>query len=95
MPAKKTTQTKSKSTKKVAAKKPAAKKVVAKKSAVKKVTAKKTPAKKSVVKKKPKLKVVATTNKSKIAHSYSLDEYGLTEKKVRDQFSDYMLNYDF
>jgi hypothetical protein len=35
------------------------------------------------------------TNKSKIAHSYSLDEYGLTEKKVRDQFSDYMLNYDF
>ena len=35
------------------------------------------------------------TNKSKIAHSYSLDEYGLTEEKVRDQFSDYMLNYDF
>ena len=55
MPVKKTTETKS--TKKTVAKKPVAKKTVAKKTA----------AKKPVAKKKPKLKVVATTNKSKIA----------------------------
>jgi len=60
MPVKKTTETKS--NKKTVAKKTAAKKTVAKKTA-----AKKTVAKKPVAKKKPKLKVVATTNKSKIA----------------------------
>ena len=70
MPVKKTTETKS--NKKTVAKKPVAKKTVAKKTAAKKPVAKKTAAKKTVVKKpvakkKPKLKVVATTNKSKIA----------------------------
>jgi DnaK suppressor protein len=65
MPVKKTTETKS--NKKTVAKKTAAKKTVAKKTAAKKTVAKKTVAKKPVAKKKPKLKVVATTNKSKIA----------------------------
>ena len=65
MPVKKTTETKS--NKKIVAKKPVAKKTVAKKTAAKKPAAKKTVAKKPVAKKKPKLKVVATTNKSKIA----------------------------
>ena len=70
MPVKKTTETKS--NKKTVAKKPVAKKTVAKKTAAKKPVAKKTAAKKTVAKKpvakkKPKLKVVATTNKSKIA----------------------------
>ena len=70
MPVKKTTETKS--NKKTVAKKPVAKKTVAKKTAAKKPVAKKTAAKKPVAKKpvakkKPKLKVVATTNKSKIA----------------------------
>ncbi|MDA9143333.1 RNA polymerase-binding protein DksA [Gammaproteobacteria bacterium] len=65
MPVKKTTETKS--NKKTVAKKPVAKKPVAKKTVAKKTAAKKTVAKKPVAKKKPKLKVVATTNKSKIA----------------------------
>ena len=34
-------------------------------------------------------------NKSMSSHNYSLGEFGLTEKKVKDQFRDYMLNYDF
>ena len=33
--------------------------------------------------------------KSMSSHNYSLGEFGLTEKKVKDQFRDYMLNYDF
>ena len=33
--------------------------------------------------------------KSMSSHNYSLNEFGLTEKKVRNQFRDYMLNYDF
>ena len=33
--------------------------------------------------------------KSMSSHNYSLNEFGLTEKKVKDQFRDYMLNYDF
>ena len=65
MPVKKTTETKS--NKKTVAKKTVAKKPVAKKTVAKKTAAKKTVAKKPVAKKKPKLKVVATTNKSKIA----------------------------
>ena len=65
MPVKKTTETKS--NKKTVAKKPVAKKTVAKKTAAQKPVAKKPVAKKPVAKKKPKLKVVATTNKSKIA----------------------------
>lgn len=93
MPAKKTTQTKSKSTKKVAAKKPAAKKVVAKKSAVKKVTAKKTPAKKSVVKKKPKLKVVATTNKSKIAPYKAKKKEKYMSAAMKRHFTAVLLNW--
>ena len=32
---------------------------------------------------------------SKETHLYSLNEFGLNEDKVRDQFRDYMLNYDF
>jgi len=93
MPAKKTTQTKSKSTKKVAAKKPAAKKVVAKKSAVKKVTAKKAPAKKSVVKKKPKLKVVATTNKSKIAPYKAKKKEKYMSAAMKRHFTAVLLNW--
>ena len=65
MPVKKTTETKS--NKKTVAKKPVAKKPVAKKPVAKKPVAKKTVAKKTAAKKKLKLKVVATTNKSKIA----------------------------
>jgi hypothetical protein len=34
-------------------------------------------------------------DKSKETHLYSLNEFGLNEDKVRDQFRDYMLNYDF
>ena len=34
-----------------------------------------------------------TTSKS--LHQYSLKEFGLNEKNVRDEFRDYMLNYDF
>ena len=33
--------------------------------------------------------------KIKSSHNYSLDEFGLNEKNVKDQFRDYMLNYDF
>jgi len=54
---------KAKAGKAVAKKSAPAKKAVAKKAVAKKAT----PAKKTVAKKKPKLKVVATTNKSKIA----------------------------
>ncbi len=102
MPAKKTTEIKSKSTKKVAAKKPAAKKVVAKKSAkkvvakksaVKKVTAKKAPAKKSVVKKKPKLKVVATTNKSKIAPYKAKKKEKYMSAAMKRHFTAVLLNW--
>jgi hypothetical protein len=32
---------------------------------------------------------------SKSLHQYSLKEFGLNEKNVRDEFRDYMLNYDF
>ncbi|MDB4591520.1 RNA polymerase-binding protein DksA [Gammaproteobacteria bacterium] len=93
MPAKKTTETKSKSTKKVAAKKPVAKKVVTKKSAVKKVAAKKAPAKKSVVKKKPKLKVVATTNKSKIAPYKAKKKEKYMSAAMQRHFTAVLLNW--
>tara|TARA_Y200000002_G_scaffold85745_1_gene68256 strand:+ start:414 stop:1532 length:1119 start_codon:yes stop_codon:yes gene_type:complete len=33
--------------------------------------------------------------KTKSSHHYSLAEFGLNEKNVKDQFRDYMLNYDF
>jgi hypothetical protein len=28
-------------------------------------------------------------------HNYSLNEFGLNEKNIKDQFRDYMLKYDF
>jgi hypothetical protein len=34
-------------------------------------------------------------SKSKRKHNYSLTEFGLNEKNIKDQFSDYMLKYDF
>ncbi|MDG1949049.1 MAG: sulfotransferase [SAR86 cluster bacterium] len=34
-------------------------------------------------------------SKSKRKHNYSLNEFGLNEKNIKDQFSDYMLKYDF
>ena len=78
MPAKKTTKTKKNTTKKTVAKKTTTKKAVAKKTTSKKVVAKKAVAKKTTskkvaakkvtpIKKAALKKVVATTNKSKIA----------------------------
>ena len=34
-------------------------------------------------------------SKSKRKHNYSLSEFGLDDKNIRDQFRDYMLKYDF
>ena len=34
-------------------------------------------------------------SKSKRKHNYSLNEFGLNEKNIKDQFRDYMLKYDF
>jgi DnaK suppressor protein len=83
MPAKKTTETKSKSTKKTVAKKPVAKKTVAKKPV----------AKKTVAKKKPKLKVVATTNKSKIAPYKAKKKEKYMSAAMKRHFTAVLLNW--
>ena len=109
MPAKKIKETKKNTTKKTVAKKTTAKKAVAKKTAAKKVTtkkavAKKTAAKKSTtkktvakkvipIKKAALKKVVATTNKSKIAPYKSKKNEKYMSAAMKRHFTAVLLNW--
>ena len=109
MPAKKIKETKKNTTKKAVAKKTTAKKAVAKKTAAKKVTtkkavAKKTAAKKSTtkktvakkvipIKKAALKKVVATTNKSKIAPYKSKKNEKYMSAAMKRHFTAVLLNW--
>jgi len=90
MPAKKTTKTKKNTTKKTVAKKTTTKKVVAKKTVAKKTASKKAAAKKvTPIKKAALKKVVATTNKSKIA-PYKAKK----NEKIMESFKNLTLNFE-
>ena len=94
MPAKKIKETKKNTTKKAVAKKTTAKKAVAKKTAAKKVTTKKTVAKKVIPIKKAALKkVVATTNKSKIAPYKSKKNEKYMSAAMKRHFTAVLLNW--
>ncbi|MGB2329027.1 MAG: RNA polymerase-binding protein DksA, partial [Gammaproteobacteria bacterium] len=89
MPAKKTTKTKKNTTKKTVAKKTTTKKAVAKKTTSKKVAAKKvTPIKKAALK-----KVVATTNKSKIAPYKAKKNEKYMSAAMKRHFTAVLLNW--
>jgi DnaK suppressor protein len=109
MPAKKTKETKKNTTKKAVAKKTATKKVVAKKVTTKKAVAKKAPAKKTAVKKSTNKKtvakkvtpikkaalkkVVATTNKSKIAPYKAKKNEKYMSAAMKRHFTAVLLNW--
>jgi len=93
MPAKKTKETKKKITKKTVAKKAPVKKTVAKKAPVKKTVAKKAPVKKTTTKKRPALKVVATTNKSKIAPYKSKKNEKYMSVAMKRHFTAVLMNW--
>ena len=94
MPAKKIKETKKNTTKKAVAKKTTAKKAVAKKTAAKKSTTKKTVAKKVIPIKKAALKkVVATTNKSKIAPYKSKKNEKYMSAAMKRHFTAVLLNW--
>jgi DnaK suppressor protein len=109
MPAKKTKETKKNTTKKAVAKKTATKKVVAKKVITKKAVAKKAPAKKTAVKKSTNKKtvakkvtpikkaalkkVVATTNKSKIAPYKAKKNEKYMSAAMKRHFTAVLLNW--
>jgi DnaK suppressor protein len=109
MPAKKTKETKKNTTKKAVAKKTATKKVVAKKVITRKAVAKKAPAKKTAVKKSTNKKtvakkvtpikkaalkkVVATTNKSKIAPYKAKKNEKYMSAAMKRHFTAVLLNW--
>ena len=94
MPAKKIKETKKNTTKKAVAKKTTTKKAVAKKTAAKKSTTKKTVAKKVIPIKKAALKkVVATTNKSKIAPYKSKKNEKYMSAAMKRHFTAVLLNW--
>jgi DnaK suppressor protein len=109
MPAKKTKETKKNTTKKAVAKKTATKKVVAKKVTTKKAVVKKAPAKKTAVKKSTNKKtvakkvtpikkaalkkVVATTNKSKIAPYKAKKNEKYMSAAMKRHFTAVLLNW--
>jgi DnaK suppressor protein len=109
MPAKKTTKTKKNTTKKTVAKKTTTKKAVAKKVTTKKAVAKKAPAKKTAVKKSTNKKtvakkvtpikkaalkkVVATTNKSKIAPYKAKKNEKYMSAAMKRHFTAVLLNW--
>ncbi|MGB2161930.1 MAG: hypothetical protein ACPHY7_01735, partial [Gammaproteobacteria bacterium] len=104
MPAKKTTKTKKNTTKKTVAKKTTTKKAVAKKTTTKKVVAKKAVAKKTAskkaaakkvtpIKKAALKKVVATTNKSKIAPYKAKKNEKYMSAAMKRHFTAVLLNW--
>ena len=104
MPAKKTTKTKKNTTKKTVAKKTTTKKVVAKKAVAKKTTTKKVAAKKTTtkkvavkkvtpIKKAALKKVVATTNKSKIAPYKAKKNEKYMSAAMKRHFTAVLLNW--
>lgn len=99
MPAKKTTKTKKNTTKKTVAKKTTTKKAVAKKTTTKKVVAKKAVAKRASTKKVTPIKkaalkkVVATTNKSKIAPYKAKKNEKYMSAAMKRHFTAVLLNW--